>query len=311
MKRLFVGLLCAVCCLLAQSDRGTITGTVSDPAGAVVPGAVVHARNTETAAEYQTLTTATGNFALAQVPVGNYDVSVGSSGFSRYLQQGIRVAVAQSLRLDVTLQIGSTTESITVTADAPLLKTESAEQSTNVRSELINSLPLNFAARGPGSLRNPFTFVQMLPGGRIEGRNEIRINGVGGASNFGVLLEGQDQTMPLGPGNSDMHAPSVEAVQEISVQTSNFAAEYGQAASGRSTSRPSRAPTRSGAAPTSTWSTRRCTPAVLTPTTAAGAWCGRRTAGTITAAASAGRSISRRSTTAATGPSSSPTWRST
>ena len=76
----------------------------------------------------------------------------------------------------------------------------------------------------------------LLPGGRIEGRNDIRINGIGGvgtgASFFGVLLEGQDQTMPLGPGNSDMHAPSVEAVQEISVQTSNFSAEYGQAGSG-------------------------------------------------------------------------------
>ena len=77
------------------------------------------------------------------------------------------MGVAQTVRIDVAMQIGSATESVTVTANAPLLKTESAEQSFNIETERINALPLNFGARGPGSFRNPFTFVVLLPGCRI------------------------------------------------------------------------------------------------------------------------------------------------
>jgi outer membrane receptor protein involved in Fe transport len=129
------------------------------------------------------------------------------------------------------VQIGSVSESVTVSADAALLRTESAEQSHVITAQTINSLPLNFGARGPGMLRDPFTFVQTLPGARIEGRNTIRVNGVP-AGTFGVLLEGQDQSRPMSADASDALAPSVDALQEITVQTSNYAAEYGQAAGG-------------------------------------------------------------------------------
>ena len=213
----------------AQGDRGSVTGTVSDPAKAVIPNAAVSFRNLETGSQHQTVTTETGNFTLPQLPSGNYELIVEAPGFSRYVQQGIRVVIAGTVRIDVVLQVGSTSESVTVSADAPLLRTEGAEQSHNIRTELIDALPLNFSARGPGSLRNPFTFVQILPGARIENRNDIRING---NTTIGILLEGHDLTMPMGPENSDMVAPSVEAVQEIAVQTSNFSAEYGQVAAG-------------------------------------------------------------------------------
>jgi hypothetical protein len=214
-----------------QADRGTLTGTVTDPQGAVVPTAKISVRNPQTGGQYETVTTSTGNYSLAQLPAGAYDVSVESPGFKKYTQQGINVGVAQTVRIDVAMQVGAATESVTVTADAPLLKTESAEQSFNIETERINALPLNFGARGPGSFRNPFTFVILLPGGNITDRNNIRVNGMPNVT-FGIRLEGQDQTRPLDPNNSDMVAPSVEAVQEISVQTSNFQAEYGQVAGG-------------------------------------------------------------------------------
>jgi hypothetical protein len=215
----------------AQADRGTLTGTVSDPQGAVIPQARIGLRNMSTGAQYETLTTGTGNYSVAQLPAGSYELTVEVMGFKKYTQQGIAVQVAQTGRLDVVMEVGSTTESITITADVALLKTESAEQSYNIATQRMNDLPLNFGARGPGSFRNPFTFVQLLPGANITARNNIRVNGVPNMT-FGIRLEGQDTYRPLAPDSSDMIAPSVEAVQEISVQTSNFAAEYGQAAGG-------------------------------------------------------------------------------
>src|SRR5205823_3812977 len=94
--------------MLGQSDRGTITGTVSDPAHAVVPGAAIIARSLETGSVSQTATTNTGNFTLASLPAGPYEVSVEAPGFSKQVQQGITVQVALTVRLDVELKIGST-----------------------------------------------------------------------------------------------------------------------------------------------------------------------------------------------------------
>src|SRR5262245_49565543 len=116
----------------AQSDRGTITGTVSDPANAVVANATVSVRNVETGSAFETATTPTGNYTLLQLPAGMYNLSVESPGFSKFVQHGTRVFVAQTARIDVVLRIGGVAESVTVSADAPLLKTESAEQSTTI-----------------------------------------------------------------------------------------------------------------------------------------------------------------------------------
>src|SRR5438093_11225812 len=80
---------------LAQSDRGTITGTVMDASGAVVPGASVSVKNTETIAKYETVTTPTGNYTLPQLPAGLYELTVSAAGFGNFVQQGIRVQVAQ------------------------------------------------------------------------------------------------------------------------------------------------------------------------------------------------------------------------
>src|SRR5215467_934951 len=89
--------------ILAQSDRGTITGTVSDPAGAVVASAAVEIRNVETGAVYQAGTSATGNYTLAQLPAGQYELIVNVPGFKKYVHPGVVVEVAQTYRVDVVL----------------------------------------------------------------------------------------------------------------------------------------------------------------------------------------------------------------
>src|SRR3954471_15725194 len=80
--------------VLSQSDRGTITGSISDEGAAVIPGAKLTVRNTQTGAVLETVTTTTGNFTLAQLPVGDYDLSVEAPGFKRFKQTGLRIQVA-------------------------------------------------------------------------------------------------------------------------------------------------------------------------------------------------------------------------
>src|SRR5438034_1140780 len=119
----------------AQTDRGTITGTISDATGGVIPGATVEAKNTATGAVYQAGSSETGNYTLAQLPAGNYEVSVNLPGFKKYVRSGIIVSVATTLRIDVALEVGSAGDSVTVEAASPLLKTESGELSHNITTE--------------------------------------------------------------------------------------------------------------------------------------------------------------------------------
>src|SRR5258705_160036 len=141
MRSLVLALLLSLS-LFAQGDRGTITGTISDPTGALVASAPVEARNTQTGALYQAASTATGNYTLAQLPAGLYEVSVTVPGFKKYVRQGLQVEVAATLRIDVALEIGSATEVLTVTEAAPLLKTESGELSHNIAAQRLNDLPI-------------------------------------------------------------------------------------------------------------------------------------------------------------------------
>src|ERR1700730_9290541 len=126
----------------AQSDRGTITGTISDPAGAVVAGAAIEAKNEATGAVSQVASTNTGNYTLSQLPAGNYEMTVTVAGFKKFVRQNITVQVAGTLRIDVPLEVGAASESITVIEAAPLLKTESGELSHNVSTERVDNLPV-------------------------------------------------------------------------------------------------------------------------------------------------------------------------
>ena len=208
----------------AQSDRGTITGVISDPAGAVVANAAVEIKNAETGVVFDGLSTATGNYTIGQLPAGSYAVSVTVSGFKKYVRQGLTVQALQTLRVDIPLEVGSNAESVTVTEAAALLKTESGDVSQNVTSQRLNDLPLGNA----GGVRNPLTVAQLVPGGFIVGANTLRMSGTP-VNSQQVRIDGMDATYSLGASTSSFGTPSVDAIQEIAVQTSNFSAEFGLA----------------------------------------------------------------------------------
>ncbi|MCX6630765.1 MAG: carboxypeptidase-like regulatory domain-containing protein [Candidatus Solibacter sp.] len=234
MKHNIIAAACLMVVLLvapvsAQSDRVTITGTVADPASAFVPGAKVTAVNTETGAVYETASTPTGNYTLPSLPKGSYDLSAQAAGFSRSIQKGIQVQVAQTIRIDVVLQVGATSESVTVTAQASLIRTENAEQSINVIGDRVNALPMNFGGGGnsTGQMRNWLSFVVLSPG--VSGTDEYASVNNSPVNSFKIYLEGQDVTSSNDVGwQSSVAAASVETIGEFSVQSSNCAAEFGQ-----------------------------------------------------------------------------------
>lgn len=199
----------------------------------MVANAPIQAKNVETGAVYQAGASGTGNYTLSQLPTGTYELSVTVPGFKKYVRENIFLPVAQTLRVDVQLEVGATGESVTVTEAAPLLKTESGELSHNVATERLDSLPMLTIGAGAGTagIRNPYSVIQMLPGSsNFAADSNIRLNGT--PSNTQALrIEGQDATYGYSSAQS-MASPSVDAIQEFAIQTSNYAAEYGQAGSG-------------------------------------------------------------------------------
>jgi len=130
-------------------------------------------------------------------------ISVTVPGFKKSVRQGLTVQVAQTLRLDIALEVGSASESVTVTEEAPLLKTESGELSHNVTMDRMDSLPLlpTGAAAGNSGIRNPIAVVALLPGSFYAGtganalNSAVRINGAPTNTEV-ILVEGQDATNP-------------------------------------------------------------------------------------------------------------------
>src|SRR5215467_3767866 len=221
LSSIIILLVCSVS--FAQSDRGTITGTVADQTSAVIPGASVVAVNGET-----------GNYTLTQVPPGVYSLSVELPGFKRYVRQGINVLVAQTLRIDISLEVGAATDEVTVSADAPLLRTESSDVSHNVNSARLDDLPIlgiGGVLSGSAGIRNPYAMVQLIPGSTWTPNSLVRMNGTP-ANTQSFRIEGQDASNTGTPGVPAQSQPGVDAIQEVAIQTSNFAAEYGQVGGG-------------------------------------------------------------------------------
>src|SRR5499427_2938976 len=197
----------------AQSDRGTITGTISDPAGAVVANAAVEARHTETGAVYPVAASETGNYTIVQLPAGTYQLSVTVSGFKKYVRSGLVVQAAQTIRVDATLEVGSAAESVTVTGEATLLKTESGELSNTVATQTMDALPLLSVGQNSSGIRNPFNIVAMLPGAFYQPSPSftgptVRING-GVAGSETVLIDGMNGTNILGHGANQQNQPGM------------------------------------------------------------------------------------------------------
>src|SRR5689334_596541 len=155
--------LVGVAPVFGQGVNATITGSVTDPGGLVVAAAPIEAKNLETGAQYTAATTSAGNYAVSGLPVGSYTLTVQVPGFKTYTHTNLNLSAGQVLRENITLQVGTTTESVTVSAEASLLKTETGELAQNVTIKELDELPLITIGAANG-LRNFLSTMQTLPG---------------------------------------------------------------------------------------------------------------------------------------------------
>jgi outer membrane receptor protein involved in Fe transport len=233
-----VGLLWLLAALAHAADpTGTIAGSVVDPSGAALVGAKVTATNLATGLSRETTSGTDGAYVFPLLPVGVYSLSVEASGFRRFEQKGIEVRADQSSTVSIKLEIGSTTETVSVVANSELVQTRSSTLTKVVTTQSIAELPLNGRnaaalvllapgtadltagnARGSGDTQQTATY----PGGQ-----SITSNG-GRADTVNYNLDGgsnQDHYT-----NVNNPFPNPDAVEEFSVQTNSYSAEYGRGA---------------------------------------------------------------------------------
>src|SRR5947207_3376209 len=223
--------LCAVSIAARGQALGVITGSVTDPSGAAIPRAHVTATETGTGFERSIATDDTGRYTVPSLRPTEYTLTVEASGFAKYFQKNIRLVADQTATIDVQLKVGSTAETMTVTAaaeDAPLVDAATPTLTDVVGNTRIEELPLNgravaqLIALVPGSAGASPTAVatQSSPPGSVQ----PSINGSRNAQT-GYLLDGApflDQYY-----NTNIPFPFPDSLQEFSVQTSNYSARYG------------------------------------------------------------------------------------
>jgi len=228
-----VGLLLAALAAFGQGGNGSITGTIADSSGAVVPNVSIQVKNSETGTVFNGGTSSTGNYVVS-VPAGKYELTVTASGFKKYVRSNMVVETASNTRLDVTLEVGAVSDTVTVTDVAPLMKTESGEVSHTMATHDVNDLPLlttNGGGGAFGNIRDPLQEIVLLPGTAYQNGLAVVVNGLP-ANSESIRIEGQDSTSNIWKIAQQNSQGSVDAIQEVAVQTSNFNAEYGQAAGG-------------------------------------------------------------------------------
>ena len=159
----FVLIGCVGTSALAQSVRGAIGGSVTDPTGALIPNATVTATSQGTGGKSVTHTTGAGVYHFPDLPIGTYTVTATASGFATSTSTGVLVQVNSTTALNISLASGAVTEVVTVDASGNLLQTETSDISGFVSNKQIEDLPLSLAS-GVGGLRSPETFVFLLPG---------------------------------------------------------------------------------------------------------------------------------------------------
>jgi hypothetical protein len=219
---------------LAQSNRGTLAGSVTDANGAVLPGAALVLRETNTGSRYEGATSAQGLFTFPELQPGSYTLEVRSPGFQSYSRNGIIVSVGSTATVTAVMKIGSSSESVTVTSDASHLESESSDVGFSMPPQVLESLPLPFG----GEIRNPLEFAALSPGfaGTMSNNPSSPPSGAfklsGGQQGGGdILLDGS--TTELASANMQVtYGFSVEAVSEFKVMTNTFDAQFGSASGG-------------------------------------------------------------------------------
>ena len=218
---------------LAQNVSGTISGIVHDPTGAVVPKASITATNAGTSATFQTTTDETGAYALRTLPVGIYDLSAEVSGFKKYQTKGIRLQVNEVARVDINLAVGTAAETVTVSSQAVAVDTTTATLKAVVDQKRIEELPLN--GRNPTQLMQLIvgvvkdTRADVTSGTTYPGTLPVSVNG-NRSNSTNYVLDGAQNNDHYSNAANPM--PNPDALQEFSVQTNNFSAEFGRQSGG-------------------------------------------------------------------------------
>ncbi|HEX4748711.1 MAG TPA: carboxypeptidase regulatory-like domain-containing protein [Bryobacteraceae bacterium] len=214
----------------AQSGRGTISGTVHDSTGAVIPDAKVTVTNMATNETTEQTTGASGDYTVPDVPVGSYLVRVQKQGFSVAEVRAVTVNASNTARVDISLQIGQARQVVEVEASALQVNSEDARTSVTVNQTLVNELPLVVA----GTVRSPFDLAALTPEAKNTGTSEGFALGGGQADSYQATLDGVsiDTSRALQKNWVTSNAPSVEAITQFTVDTNGFKAEYGHAGGG-------------------------------------------------------------------------------
>ena len=229
------GLYAAVSLLLfagaahAQVESGTIAGLVSDSSGAVIPGAHVVVTSMATQTQRSTDTNDSGGFSVPFLTPGEYNLEASKNGFQTFLQRGLALNVAQTLRIDITLQTGSIKEQVVVTGEAPVLQTSDATLGQVIGSQEVQNLPLNG--------RN-FLDLASLSAGTAHHEPGARNGDAGGFSSNGgrtydnnIMLDGVDNnnlSPDLRNGTDYMVKTPPDAIAEFKVETNGYGPEFGR-----------------------------------------------------------------------------------
>ncbi len=229
-------LLFAACASNGQTNRGSITGVVTDPSGAGIAGATVTATGTETGTVYNTVSSSSGDYSFPQVIVGTFTVSANAPNFKTQNRTGVIVQINTPTVINFQLPLGQTAETVTVTANAPTVESTSSDIGAVVSPRQVQQLPLSLG--GVGAFRSPEAFTFLLPGvvgpGTANNANGIYIQKTSGGQNFGddVILDGSTASRPDNNSTFDETAPSVDALQEFRVETATPPAQYGRTTGG-------------------------------------------------------------------------------
>jgi hypothetical protein len=222
---LAIGLLAITIPAYGQEITGNISGAVTDPTGAAVPGAKAVVTNTLTGVDRTTTTTSAGVFFFTALPTGDYRLTVEKEGFRRSETTGIHLSVNDKLSFPVVLSLGAVTESVTVESTAVRLQTETGEVSNLISNTSMDRMPLNG--------RNFSQLVDMVPGvvpdsGRLTtGGTAVSVNGNLSVSNYFMIYGTFD--MDNGSNNGLLVTPSVDSIEEFKILRNNYSSEFGSA----------------------------------------------------------------------------------
>src|SRR3954471_8926584 len=215
--------------LAAQTDTGTIDGRVVDAQKSAVPGATITARNTATGLTRTTASSGNGTFHFEALPAGPYDVSSELQGFSKQLKAGVVVEVGRQTSVDFAMAVGNLTETVSVTAEAPLIQTTKSDVGQVITTELIENIPMNGRKFQDLSL--------LVPGTRPSNYYDPTKTEVGGISYGGLTGRSVNITVDGGDNNDGvvrglLQQFSEDAIQEYKVTTGRYSAEFGRSTGG-------------------------------------------------------------------------------